>query len=288
MKNIKAILLPALIFAAFLLFGALASAAVITRADADNLSPGSTGSLRVGVKNDLGKDIEDVSFSLALAGLPITPLGSSEKTISDLEDAESKDFFFTLRAANDAKPGDYNIPYALKYKDSLTPSTGTIGVRITGKTEIVLTTLTENPIVGEKSKINLKIINKGNAEARFASVKVFPSKYTLLSDEQVYIGTINADDFETATFDVVFNSKNIHLSGILEYKDFDNKKIIKDIDESLAIYTKEEAIQKGIISKNNVSTYIIVFIIIIIIWLVVRAIRKRMRKSRSLAPARGG
>jgi hypothetical protein len=165
---------------------------------------------------------------------------------------------------------------------------GTLGIKIGGRTEIDLSSTVENPIIGQKGKITLRIINKGDGEARFASLTILPEGYTLLSEDKVYIGTINADDFESATFNVLFNSAKTKLMGMLEYKDLENNRLIKNIESPLKIYTQEEAIKEGIMTKSKAGLYVLIIAVIIVIWLIVRTIRKRrrMKKSREAQLAR--
>ncbi len=272
------------IFALAVLFAARLASAAITSIDTDTLYPGDSAKMTIRYENDLNKDIEDVTFSMAFAGLPISSSGSSEDSIKEILDGDRDKFVFVLRADNSAKPGDYDIPYVLSYRNDsakIVIQEGTIGIKISGRTEIDFSSSVDNPIINQRGKITLKIINKGDGEARFTSVKILPEGYTLLSEDNVYIGTVNADDFESATFDVLFNSAKARLVGILEYKDLENNKLTKNIEIPLKIYTKEEAIKQGIITKNNTGLYIAIGVALIIIWLIVRAIRKRMRMKKS-------
>ncbi len=266
------------------LFAAQLASAAITSITTEPLYPGETAKITIKYENDLGKDIEDITFSMNFAGLPISSSGSSQDSIKELLDEEKDNFVFSLRASNIAKPGDYNIPYVLNYRNGSLKTIiqeGTLGIKISGRTEIDLSSAVENPIINQKGKITLKIINKGDGEARFASLTILPEGYILLSEDKIYIGTINADDFESATFDVLFNSARAKLVGILEYKDLENNKLIKNIEIPLKIYTQEEAIKEGIITKNNTGLYVSVIIVLIIVWLIVRAIRKRRRIRKS-------
>ncbi len=249
--------------------------------DSPELMPGKEGVLRISVENNLNEDVEDVSLSLDVKGLPIIIVGSSETSVDEINEDDSEDFVFLLRAGVTATAGDYQIPFSLTYKNSTKAKTGTIGIRIEGSVDLETSIKTDNAIVGKKGKISIKIINKGFAEARYVSVKLAENGFLIESEEQVYIGDIDANDFETASFDVIFQKKNPGVSAEIEYKDFDNNNQRKFIDEQIKVYTLEEAIEKGIVSKNNFGTYIIVIILIIVLWLIWKAIAKRRRIRRS-------
>lgn len=260
------------------------SALTVNSATADTISPGKEGTLTIVLKNTFNHDVEEVTLSLDLTGLPLTTIGSSSETQDEIQEDERETFVFTLRADTNAKAGDYKIPYTITYKNSSStiPLKGTIGIRISAKPEISYVVSADTPVIGSKGKINLKIINKGLGEARFATIKIEPTGYILLSDSEVYIGSINSDDFETASFDVIFKSKNAQLSGSLEYSDLEGKKYFTPLDSSLKVYTQDEAVKQGIIKKSNVGMYIGIIVLIIVIWLVWRAIAKRRRLRKSM------
>lgn len=262
-----------------------ASAIIIKDIQSDILNPGKSGKLTVMIENDLSDYIEDVSMSIDLSNSPFSTIGSSEDTIDEIEDDETDTFVFTLSANTDAKTGDYNIPYTITYKNANTTKRGTLGVKVRANSNLDFVTALDNPIVGEKASLSLKIINKGLGDAKFVSIEVEPSGYTLLSEKKVYIGSITSDDYETASFDIILKSTTPNLIAEIEYEDFDGKKYIENIDLQLKAYTLEKAVELGIISKNSTSAYITIIILIVIIWLVIRAIRKVMRKRKNAQSA---
>jgi hypothetical protein len=276
------------IFAIFLVATHLASALTIRDASTLTLAPSQEGKIKVDLENEDTKTIEDVSMSLELTGLPFIPVGSSEDSTDRLRKDKIGVLSFTLRAAPDAKPGDYKIPFTITAKNLTQPKKGTLGVRITGNSALSFTLSAEKPIVGERSKLTLKVINAGLTDARFVSLRVLPSGLTLLSEEQVYIGTVNSDDFETASFDVLFNQEQPHLTVFVTYKDFNNQGQTVTEDLAPTVYTPEKALQLGIIKKNNTFWYIVTVVVLLILWILWRSYRKRQRlkKSKELAARR--
>ncbi|MBX4212096.1 hypothetical protein KW787_01410 [Candidatus Pacearchaeota archaeon] len=280
----KKILIIAGIFLALLLVQHV-SALTVNSVTADSIAPGKEGTISVEVKNNADNDVNDVSFSLQLSNLPFTAVGSSEQGIDRINNDDEEDFSFILKASSDGKAGDYNIPYILTYKDSNDVSKeekGTVGVSIIAQPELSFSVSQESPVLGTKDKITFKVVNKGLADAKFVNVKVFPTGYTLLSEDQVYLGTISSDDFQSASFDVLYTQDQPAFSALVEYSDFNNKKIMTTVALPLTAYTTEKAIQLGIIKKSNTLLYITILVVLIIIWLVVRSIRKRQRLKRSM------
>lgn len=262
----------------------LTQAILIKSVTSDKIYPGTSGDVVIGIKNDAGEDIEGVSLSLDLSNSPFTSISSTEQGFDEILDDKSKNFLFELRANNDAKPGSYNIPYTLTYDTLTIPKKGSIGVLITGDTDLEYSIIQETNVIGSKGKIDLKIVNKGFGEAKFLDVKIQPQGFTLLSEPEIYIGTIDSDDFQTASFDVVYKSKLATLNAVVTYKDFDNKEITKNLELPLIVYSQEQAKQLGITKSGNSMWIIILIIVGVVIFLIRRNIlRKRRLKRNELA-----
>jgi len=262
----------------------LASALVIKNVDTGKLYPGKEADLTISVKNDGDRDIEDVSLSLDFSNMPISSIGSSEKTVDEIQEDDSENFNFRIKSDNTAKLGSYNIPYNLKYNSTVLK--GTIGVEVSGNVELEYSINQENNIVGKQGKINLKIVNKGLADARFVAVKITPNGYTLLGSDENYIGTVSSDDFETASFDAIFNSQSESLIAIIEYRDFENNKKIDSINLPFNVYTQEQALRLGIIKKSYAAYYFVGIVVLIVLYLIYRSLRKRARKKKANNEAR--
>lgn len=273
--------LPILITAIFLIN--LASAISITSVNAETISPGEEGEISITIENTLEEDISDVSVSLNLEGLPFIPIGSSEDTVDEIEEGDEETFSFDVMASNTITPGNYEVPYQISYllNETQKNRSGTIGVVVKSNPILSFTATTDNPIVGETGEITLRIVNKGFFDARFVTVRLLPEGYTLLSEEEVYIGEVDSDDFETATFDVIFNQRNPTLQAAVEYKDFDNEDVIKTVSLPLTVYSREEALELGLIAESNTFLYVIIAAILIVLFFVWRAYRKRARLRRS-------
>lgn len=259
-----------------------ASALTVENIESDIIHPGKTGKVSILVDNELGFDLEDVSVSIDLSGTPLSTLGSSQDSVDEIQDDESETFLFTLAASPSAQPGDYNIPYTIKTSDDSISRKGTFGVKVRANSDIDFSSSIDNPIVGEKAQLSIKMINKGLGEARFVTIRVQPQGYTLLSENYLYIGSIDSDDFETATFDIIIKNQNVDAIATIEYEDIDGNKYSQDLDTSIKTYTQERAIELGIRKKNNLPFFMGIVIALIIIWIFIRAIRKMIKKRKSL------
>lgn len=255
--------------------------------DADDFTPGSQGKVIITVENNLNEDINDVTLSLKLSNLPLISVGSSSFT-SDINEDDEEDFAYTLKAANDAKAGNYDIPYTLTYKESNSTQktiSGTFGITLIANPDITVTSTLDNPVVGQQGKVNLKIINKGLGNARFVSIIFNPSGMALKSENEVYVGAIDSDDFQTVSFDVLFQKQSASATVDIEYVDFNNQKKILFLDVPITVYTLEKAKQLGIIKQSYTLFYILAVVILIILWFVFRSIRKRRKMRQNMQKA---
>jgi len=273
---------------ALILVAGLSSAVVINSVNTPLISPGDEGEIRIEVENTLNTDVQDVSIALKFETLPFIPIGTSEQLVDEINEDDDEDFVFRIKSSSDAKAGDYEIPYTLQYEinGETKTRTGTIGLRVRASPDLVFSISTENPVVGQRGKITLKIINKGFSDARFVSVTALSDGFTILSDSQEYIGTIDSDDFETATFDVLFKKANPDFNAILEYKDSDNSVIRETLVLPVEVYTKEKAVELGIIKQNFLPYYLGGAVVVVAVYLIYRSIKKRRRLRKSMQQGR--
>jgi len=293
-KNTLIILSLTLIFLISINF----ASAIIVDANYITIYPGEVGEVTLDIDNSENFDIEDVTAQIYLIstlpdgtskGLPFSIIGSSEKDVDDLDEGDDDSVSFTLKAFTDITPGDYQIPYEIRYvnvKDEEEEGKkGTFGIRVSAKTELDFSVEAEGEtgnvaIIGNEGRISLEIINEGLGEIKSASVEIAPQGFELLSKNKIFVGTINSEDTDIATFDVIFKEKNPVLNAVITYKDFENKEKKETIVLPFKVYTQDQALELGLISKSKTGIYFIVVIVLIIVWLVYRKIKKAKRKKK--------
>ncbi len=272
--------------------------ALVVNADYITLYAGEEGKVTIEIENNENFDIEDISITLELGGkkifnefgmiieetekLPFIVIGSTEKNIDDIDEDDEEKVSFILKASTDIIPGDYNIPYTIKYiNDEDFKKEASFGLRVSARTELDFAVeVRDIAIVNDEGRISLEIINKGLGEIKSMSVQIFPEGFELLSKDKIFIGTINADDTDIASFDVIYKTTNPVLSAKIEYKDFDNNEKTKIISLPIKVYTKEEALELGLIKKNTIGIYIGAILALIIIWIGYRKIKKRRKNNK--------
>jgi hypothetical protein len=268
-----------------LVFALSLIAGISVDADYTIIYAGETADIDIEIDNNENFDIEDISIALELSDLPFTAIGSSEKDVDDIDEDDDDTVSFDIRASTDITPGDYEIPYTLKYVDASNNSltyekTGTFSLRVSAKTDLdFVVDVKDNAIVGQEGEVSLEIINKGLGEIKSMSIELFPQGFELLSKNKVFVGSIDADDSDTASFDVIYKTSNPTFSAKVTYKDFDNKDQTETVSLTFKVYTKEEAIELGILKKPSYLVPLIIAIIIIA-YIIRRIIKKRKRNNR--------
>tara|TARA_B100000315_G_scaffold195999_1_gene187036 strand:+ start:28 stop:897 length:870 start_codon:yes stop_codon:yes gene_type:complete len=272
--------------ALFLVFALSFTSGLVVDADYMTLYPGEQERVNVEIENNENFDIEEISMTLNLEDVPFTSIGSSEKDLDDVDEDDTDNVFFTLKSFTDVTPGDYDVPYSVTYVNAENDSesfekTGSFGIRVGAKTDLDFSVeIRGNAIIGEEGRISLEVINRGLGEVKSMSVKVFPSGFELLSKDKVFVGTIDADDTDLASFEVIYKNTNPSLSARIEYKDFDNNEQVETVNLPFKVYTKEKALELGLIQKSNTSRNIITVFVILVLWFAWRGFKKRRRNNK--------
>jgi len=271
------------------------SSALTIDANYITIYSGEQGRINVEIKNNENFNIEGVSVQIVLGAilpdgttvsLPFIVIDSSEKYVDDIRENKEDSVSFTLKASTEITPGDYNIPYVVTYfkenDNQEQTQQGAFGLRVSAKTDLDFTVETkEEAIVGRSGKVSLEIINKGLGGLKSFSVEIFPQGFELLSKNKIFVGTIDADDTDLASFDVIYKSTSPTLKAKVTYKDFDNEEHTETVNIPFKVYTEEEALERGIITKSKTGLYLGIIIIILIIWFISRKVKKyRKKKNR--------
>ena len=259
------------------------------------LNPGDTADITLALENLGSADASDATVILGLTmediskipaeliaqmalDYPFVVVGSSEKYIKNFAGGKSKDVSFKIRINNDAKTKAYEIPLKIKYFDSAGTEheiTKTVGIEVRGKPEIEVR-IKESEITKSKNigKISVEVLNKGSSDAQFFNIKIIPTEqYSVISNSEEYIGSLESDDSENVDFDIkIYNTQDVDtvpVSLSIEYKDNYNKEYKKDLTVNLVV-----------LSDGDLGQSISIFILIIILLVVVVAIYLIYRKIR--------
>lgn len=262
------------------------TSAIMVDAEYITIFSGEQEKINIEIKNNGNFDIKDVSMILVFENEGFIAIGSSEKTIDEFDEGDKEDISFIIKASNDLAPGDYNIGYKIKYLNAEEDNEsfikeGSFGLRVSVETELDFSAYTgNNAVVGKEGEIILEVINKGLGEIKSAIITITPDGYMLLSQEKIFLGSIDAGDSNIVDFDVVYKNTDAVFTAIIEYKDFNNQEQKEIIKIPLKVYTEEEALELGIINESNTILYIIIFLILIVIWIFYKRIKKNNKKKK--------
>jgi len=268
--------------------------------DPHPISPGKEFDLSIKLRNVADSPLEYIITKLDLlredrtaatvtyTEFPFSPLGSSnEKTIKMLASGRETEVKFKLVTDPDAESNVYKIPVIINYKDNYGMNYSRdhiITIVIADKPDIsVLIDSSTVHEAGKKGEVLIKFVNKGFSNIKFLNLKLKPNhKYELLSSDEVYVGNIDSDDYETAEFEVFVSpdaTEYIYFPIHMEYKDDYNRDYSKDYNLKVKLYTKEEALKLGLQKKSNTAGILIVIVIVVAGVFGYRRYRKKKKKQ---------
>lgn len=253
----------------------------------EQIVPGERAQLRMTFDNQAGGILRNVIVSLDLSSdsIPIAPIDSmSEKKISSISAGKEKELIFSVVALSDADPGIYKVPIEVSYEDDSGNSytkEGVIGVFVGGVPDLVVQA-SSDVVKKEESTGNVVITftNKGLTDVKFLSVRVNENDdVKVYSSQEVYVGDVDSDDYETAEFDLWIGGAkngNVLIPLNLEYRDANNVLFEKSIDVPLRVFSSSDIRRMGG-GSSPVGIIIVVLIVgagLFIYW------RRRKKKHK--------
>jgi uncharacterized membrane protein len=240
----------------------------------NEVKPGDVMSLTIGVKNDGSEDIKNIRVSLDISEVPFVPIESSEKFLDKLRDGNSNTLTFLLRALPDAEPGIYKLPILIEADDLTTSFTS---VTVKGSSNLDVGIEEGNLLIlGERGELVIRFVNTGEGDLKFVRASIPRiSGFDILGQDSFYIGNIEPDDFETVDISLILKE---HIQAVLvdiTYKDSFNNEYHKVVPLNVRTISQEEALQLGLIEKNNTASIIITVIVVLIVIFIYRKFKKR-------------
>lgn len=246
----------------------------------ESIEPGKMADLKIKIKNEADSAIKNVkikwtpltitSGTTSIVELPFTPIGSTnEKTVYLLKPQEEVEVDFKMLVSPDAESKYYKVQLLVNYQDELGTDFSIDNVMglVVGNTPEVSVGIEKSEITqaNQKGEVSVRIVNKDVMDIKFVNLELVDKDcYTLLSPAQDYLGNIDSDDFETASFELYIKSLECNeLPVILTYKDANNKEYEKEVVLPLALYSDAEAIEIGLKQQKSVVGPIITLLIIV-------------------------
>ncbi len=255
------------------------------------LRAGSVTNLNVEVTNYGGSTLQDIRVNLNLEGIPFAPVeGSNEQVISRLGAGEVAVAPFKIIADPTADAAYYKTGVTIDFLDdsgNKYTSNSTIGLLVYNPPQFNVA-LESSAITTPSSngEIVLSISNIGVGEIKFLTVSLKDSEeYRVISTPNVYVGNLEADDFETAQFTIKAKADDageIPVTAVLTYKDVLNNEFTEERTVKLPTYSSGEARELGltVAGGNFFMAYLTIGFVMLavafIVFMLVDALKNKM------------
>jgi hypothetical protein len=241
--------------------------------------PGEDIELKLIVKSLTSSQIRDVKLSLDIEDTATTtyyfaPIGSAnEQVIETIGANQEKEVTFTLATSPDTPIDVEKIPLTMTYYDD-------DGTEYT-KSYIVGIKMYEEPSYSfaledktiykelQKGKVTFSIADIGKTNLNYLEIELMeqPLYYTILSNNKVYIGNLESDDFDTAEFEIYSEDSlagELPLKVKIRYKDDYGKYFEQTEEINVELYNKQQLTKYGLETPAGAGMIINVMLLIIV------------------------
>jgi len=233
----------------------------------ERVEPGSSSEMILELGNMANSHFRNIDVSLNVAELPIAPEETSRKRISSIGPNSSEEVSFNLDVDPDAENQLYQLPIQIDYQNQAGQElsvTETTGVNVGGYPNIDVQ-IEESDIRTEgRGSVTFRIVNKGEGQARFTELKVENTdQYEVLSEDSVYLGSMIADDYQTAEFELYVGNDSTDLSipVNVSYRDGEGQKSVeKEVTRQL--YSSSELERYGESGSGNNMAVLLVALVV--------------------------
>lgn len=255
----------------------------------NEIAPGESAIINIEIENNGKEDIKDISVSLNLEGIPFAPYNSAtDYNIEEIKNDDQEYARFEIIALNTAKSGIYKIPVEITYIQNDMQIIKNSLISIIVNSEPIISVIIEDNLLlkNKEGELLIRVTNKGLSDTKFLEIEIADSiYYKILSSKTSYIGDIDSNDFDSAKFKIYFKQNipdQINFPITIHYKDGINNDYVKNFYIPLDIYSKEKAIELGLIKKSMTGLYFMVLITLIILYIIYKKVKnkKRMRKIK--------
>ncbi len=234
------------------------------------LMPGQEGWLNLTIRNIGDEILRYIQIAPDFSDLPVYPISSSEKEIYQLLPGREEKVSFKVISDYDAECQIFALPISISYYDTLGnqyTKSYKIGFRIDAKPEIEIIPTSKTLNFGE-NLIEFKVVNKGLAKVK--ALMVYVNSSLITSTNPYYVGEIDSDDYEIATFQMPIKNiaDKVTLNVKVSYLDCSNTQHMITKSFTYKVIYKEE------------SYFSVIILLVIIALVVFYFYRQRYRKRK--------
>ena len=236
----------------------------------EEVKPGARAVISISLKNSAKVYLRDVSVSLSLndSSLPFAPFeDTSEKRLGSLKPEEEAIVQYSLVSSPDALLKVYKIPVSINYFDALGKQYSKrdlVGVSVSGRPELLLTTENELLKPQKTAKLSIRVSNAGISDAKFLSVSLGAADaMQVLSNPSAYVGTISSDNYETVSFQALFEKPGKYSVPLqLKYKDSNNNDYAVNSTVTAVVYSDQESFDLGLEKRPDYAAPAIIVLLL--------------------------
>ncbi|MBW6461693.1 MAG: hypothetical protein K0B07_01465 [DPANN group archaeon] len=236
------------------------------------LLPGSHGEVRLIFKNTADSLLKNVKVTMDLSGvaIPFAPMGkSTTNIIKNMAGGEETIIVFEIIAKPDALSGIYKVPVTITFSDNVGNDytrSEIVSIVIGGVPDLLTYVESDTLFLsGYSGDIRVNIVNKGLVDVKAVTVKVLDTdEFELLSNDEIYIGNIDSDDFDSAGYTIHVPqtfSGELSVPVRINYMSANNDVYEVYEDLIVRVYTLSEAQSLGLVAKSSATTiYVLLFL----------------------------
>jgi len=233
----------------------------------ERVEPGSSGEMVFTLDNRAESLFRNIDVSLDTSEIPVATRETSRKRISSIGPENSENVSFTLDVDPDADNQLHDLPITITYQDQAgneNELSETTGVNIGGYPEIDVAVEESNIRTSGEGTMTLRIINKGEGEAKFTEVKLEETDdFELLSEDSIYLGSMIADDFQTAEFELYVDAnQSLDVPVQVSYKS-GNGEQQEQFTINRELYSQSQLQRYGLTQSNNSGIAIVLVLLVL-------------------------
>lgn len=246
------------------------------------ISPGENAVIDIFITNNAAFSLRNVRVKLDFSSkeIPFAPFeGVGENAVSLIEGNGKSKLSFKIISQSSAVPNIYKIPVVIDYYDEFGQhysSSNVLSLRV-GTIPRLEISAEKNLLVEEKKGVvSLKVVNTGLTPVKFLTINLQPSKdYVLLSSSNIYMGDIDSDDFQTYEIELIPYSNILLIPAVINFKDAGNKNYNLNTLIQLNVFSEDEAINAGLLSRSYSELWIALVVVIIVLFLFFRMLKRK-------------
>ncbi|MFB6100835.1 MAG: COG1361 S-layer family protein [Candidatus Nanohalobium sp.] len=177
------------------------------------VAPGTSAQMKLELENLADSQLKNIEVSLDVSGqnLPVATSDSSTKNIEAVSAGESVSVNYTLNIDESAENGVYKLPITISFENEAGTEfeqSTTTGVNVGGEPRLDVGLSTEEALTGGTREITFRLVNRGHGAADFVSLELQENdNVEVIGSNKVYIGSMDPDDFQNASFKVNVNAE---------------------------------------------------------------------------------